>query len=97
MTATRDIGTWTQSAHAFVRDRERWHWAESLPWIAAVAAFFVFPDYLALGTQIIIAILFALSLDLILGYAGIITLGVGPVPTVAVPVPRAREKPSSQM
>ena len=75
MTATRDMGTWTQAAPAFVRDRERWHWAESLPWIAAVAAFFVFPDYLALGTQIIIAILFALSLDLILGYAGIITLG----------------------
>jgi branched-chain amino acid transport system permease protein len=48
---------------------------EALPWLAAVAAFFVFPDYLALGSQILVNILFALSLDLILGYAGIVTLG----------------------
>ncbi|HWG78652.1 MAG TPA: branched-chain amino acid ABC transporter permease [Stellaceae bacterium] len=48
---------------------------EALPWLAAAAAFFVFPDYLALGSQILINILFALSLDLILGYAGIVTLG----------------------
>lgn len=59
----------------YLADRERWTWPEALPWIAAVAAFFLFPDYMALGTQILIAILFALSLDLILGYAGIITLG----------------------
>jgi branched-chain amino acid transport system permease protein len=55
--------------------RDRWHWAEALPWAAAVGAFVVFPDYMALGTQIVIAIIFALSLDLILGYAGIVTLG----------------------
>lgn len=55
--------------------RDRWRWYEALPWIAAVGAFFVLPDYMALGTQILIMILFALSLDLILGYAGIITLG----------------------
>ncbi len=48
---------------------------EALPWLAAGAAFFLFPDYLALGSQILINILFALSLDLILGYAGIVTLG----------------------
>jgi len=48
---------------------------ELLPWLAAVGAFAVFPDYLSLGGQILIAILFSLSLDLILGYAGIITLG----------------------
>jgi branched-chain amino acid transport system permease protein len=48
---------------------------EALPWLAAVAGFFLFPDYLALGAQILIAVLFALSLDLILGYAGIVTLG----------------------
>jgi ABC-type branched-subunit amino acid transport system permease subunit len=46
-----------------------------LPWIAGVAAFFVFPNYLAFGTQVLITILFALSLDLVLGYAGIVTLG----------------------
>lgn len=64
-----------QAAHEHFAARERWRWTEALPWIAAVAAFFLFPDYMALGTQVLIAILFALSLDLILGYAGIITLG----------------------
>jgi branched-chain amino acid transport system permease protein len=49
--------------------------AEALPWLAAIAAYFLFPDYLSLGAQILISILFALSLDLILGYAGIATLG----------------------
>ncbi|MGI9414073.1 MAG: branched-chain amino acid ABC transporter permease [Hyphomicrobiales bacterium] len=75
MTTTGNIPSGVLAARSFVRDRERWHWAESAPWIIAVMAFFVFPDYLALGTQILIAIIFALSLDLILGYAGIITLG----------------------
>jgi branched-chain amino acid transport system permease protein len=40
-----------------------------------VAAFFIFSDYLVLGSQVLIAGLFALSLDLILGYAGIVSLG----------------------
>jgi branched-chain amino acid transport system permease protein len=53
----------------------RLRWWEALPWLIAVACYFVFPDYLALGSQIFIMVLFALSLDLILGYAGIITLG----------------------
>jgi branched-chain amino acid transport system permease protein len=48
---------------------------ETLPWLCAVGAYFAFPDYLALGGQILIMALFALSLDLILGYAGIVTLG----------------------
>jgi branched-chain amino acid transport system permease protein len=48
---------------------------EILPWLCAAGAFFVFPDYLALGGQILIMVLFALSLDLVLGYAGIVTLG----------------------
>jgi branched-chain amino acid transport system permease protein len=48
---------------------------EALPWIAAIAAYFAFPDYLALQAQILATILFALSVDLVLGYAGIVTLG----------------------
>ena len=48
---------------------------ELLPWVAIVAAYFVFGDYLPLGSQILIMILFALSLDIVLGYAGIVTLG----------------------
>ncbi len=53
----------------------RWHWAEILLWAAVAAAWFVFPAHLVLGTQILIAALFVLSLDLVMGYAGIVTLG----------------------
>lgn len=52
-----------------------WSKAEIGFWLIPVAAFFVFPHYLTLGSQIMIAGLFALSLDLILGYARIISLG----------------------
>jgi branched-chain amino acid transport system permease protein len=55
--------------------RHRFKAVELLPWLIALAAYFVFPDYTALGTQVLILVLFALSLDLVLGYAGIITLG----------------------
>ena len=48
---------------------------EWLPWVVAIAAFFALPEYLSLGARILIFILYALSLDLIVGYAGIITLG----------------------
>ena len=48
---------------------------ELLPWLAAVAAFFAFPGYLALGAQILATIIFALSVDLLIGFAGIVTLG----------------------
>ena len=47
----------------------------ALPWAIAIAFFFVAEGYLSLGTQIMIWILFAMSLDLALGYAGIVTLG----------------------
>ena len=53
----------------------RIRWTEWLPWLAAIAFFFLMPGYLSLGARILIFILFALSLDLILGYAGIVTLG----------------------
>jgi len=55
--------------------RHRVRWWEALPWLAAVALYLAFPDYLGFGTELLIVILFALSLDLALGYAGIITLG----------------------
>ncbi len=55
--------------------RHRYQWWEALPWVAGIAVFFAFPNYLAFGTQVLITILFALSLDLVLGYAGIVTLG----------------------
>jgi len=53
----------------------RFRWPEWLPWIVALVCFFALPEYLSLGARILIYILYALSLDLIVGYAGIITLG----------------------
>ena len=55
--------------------RERWKLSEIIFWVAVASAWFIFPKNLVLGSQILIAGLFALSLDLILGYAGIVTLG----------------------
>src|SRR5262249_5520568 len=48
---------------------------EWLPWLAALGCFFLLPEYVPLGARILVYVLYALSLDLILGYAGIITLG----------------------
>jgi branched-chain amino acid transport system permease protein len=48
---------------------------EALPWGLALAAFWLFPDRLTFGSQVLVMVLFALSLDLILGYAGIVSLG----------------------
>lgn len=59
----------------FLLNRHRFKPAEALPWILAIAAFFLLPDRLTFGSQVLIMVLFALSLDLILGYAGIVTLG----------------------
>jgi branched-chain amino acid transport system permease protein len=59
---------------AFAR-RHRFHPLEALPWAAALLAWVLFPSYLPLGAQILATVLFALSADLVLGYAGIVTLG----------------------
>lgn len=48
---------------------------ELLPWVLAIIVYFLFGTYLPLGSQVLIAILFAMSLDIVLGYAGIVTLG----------------------
>lgn len=44
-------------------------------WIAAAAAFFIFPSERPLAASIMVMALFALSLDLVLGYAGIVSFG----------------------
>ena len=62
------------AARALTR-RHRLRWWEALPWLLAVVFYFAFPDYLGFGAELLVTILFALSLDLALGYAGIITLG----------------------
>nr|WP_239027445.1 branched-chain amino acid ABC transporter permease [Ramlibacter algicola] len=53
----------------------RWRWWEPLLWIAAFAAPFVLPRHAAIVNEIAITALFALSLDLILGFTGIVSLG----------------------
>jgi branched-chain amino acid transport system permease protein len=62
-------------AAMLLRRRHRLRWWETLPWLLAIGFYFAFPDYLGFGAELLVTILFALSLDLALGYAGIITLG----------------------
>jgi branched-chain amino acid transport system permease protein len=62
-------------SHHYLQVRTRWHPAEVVFWAATIVPFFLFPNYLALANQIAITAMFALSLDLILGYAGIVSLG----------------------
>jgi branched-chain amino acid transport system permease protein len=63
------------TAAAFLIHRHAIRPVEYLPWALALASYLVFPGQQFLATQILIMALFALSLDLVLGYAGIITLG----------------------
>jgi len=62
-----------------IRDRltgaRRWHPAEIAFWALALASYVLFPRQLLILNEIAILALFALSLDLILGYAGIVSLG----------------------
>ncbi len=51
-----------------------WAW-HILPWGVALAMFFFAGAYISLGTAALEMILFTLSIDLALGYAGIITFG----------------------
>ncbi|HEU0061866.1 MAG TPA: branched-chain amino acid ABC transporter permease [Hyphomicrobiaceae bacterium] len=55
--------------------RARWHPLEVLFWLAAFASYYFLPSKHLILTEIAILALFALSLDLILGYAGIVSLG----------------------
>src|SRR5579863_2761380 len=68
----------TQSMAAprlYFQSRTRWRPVEAAFWLATLLPFALFPNYLVLASQIAITALFALSLDLILGYAGIVSLG----------------------
>jgi branched-chain amino acid transport system permease protein len=50
-------------------------WIDLLPFALAALVYFAGGRYLPLGTQVMIQIAFALSLDLVLGYGGIDSLG----------------------
>lgn len=58
-----------------LRQQSRWGALEILFWALAVAAWFFLPDEHLILTEIVIFALLALSIDLVLGYAGIVTLG----------------------
>jgi len=58
-----------------LRAGARWRWVETGFWAAIAVCYFVFPRYLPIMSEIAILALFALSLDLILGYGGIVSLG----------------------
>jgi branched-chain amino acid transport system permease protein len=64
-----------ENANHHFREKVRWHPLEIVFWLCTLLPFFVTPNYLSLASQIAITALFALSLDLILGYAGIVSLG----------------------
>jgi branched-chain amino acid transport system permease protein len=68
MSTQADVGQ-SSIAHA------RWHWGEIAFWIVVAACAFAFPTRYLIMTDIVRLALFALSLDLILGYAGIVSLG----------------------
>lgn len=50
-------------------------WREIVFWLVLAAGFWLWPKHLALASQVLIAGLFTLSYDLILGYSGILSLG----------------------
>jgi branched-chain amino acid transport system permease protein len=58
-----------------IASRHRLRVWEPIPWALAVVFYFALPNHLGFGTELLVTILFALSLDLALGYAGIVTLG----------------------
>jgi branched-chain amino acid transport system permease protein len=68
MTAPADVGY-----HA--RLHARWHVAEIVFWVLALGCAFLFPSRYLVMTDIVRLGLFAMSIDLILGYAGIVSLG----------------------
>jgi branched-chain amino acid transport system permease protein len=68
MSAQGDIGN-------IARSHANWHWGEIVFWALALGCAFLFPSRFLIMTDIVRLALFALSLDLILGYAGIVSLG----------------------
>jgi branched-chain amino acid transport system permease protein len=63
------------SPQGYLQAQSRWHPFEIVFWLSLLLPYVLFPDYLSLASQIAITALFALSLDLILGYAGVVSLG----------------------
>ncbi len=60
---------------AHLHRRARWRWPEILFWLAILAMILALPSRAGIINEVVIAGLFALSLDLILGLTGIVSLG----------------------
>jgi branched-chain amino acid transport system permease protein len=74
-TKKHDAAELQGEAARFLLSEHRFRWPEVLPWVIAIAVYFLFPGLRGLTTQILVMILFAVSLDLIVGYTGIVSLG----------------------
>lgn len=68
MSASSDVGYHAQR-------QARWRYGEAAFWLVVLACGFLFPSRYLIMTDILRLALFAMSLDLILGYAGIVSLG----------------------
>jgi branched-chain amino acid transport system permease protein len=70
-----DVGPSPAARTAGRLQSDRWRPIEIVFWLVPVLSYFVFARHLVLGTQILIVGLSAISVDLLLGFAGIITIG----------------------
>jgi branched-chain amino acid transport system permease protein len=61
--------------HRHLVAKQRWRPIEVGFWVATLLPFLLLPTFLNLASQIAITAIFAVSLDLILGYAGLVSLG----------------------
>ena len=71
----RPASTTILRLEAHLHRRARWRLPEIVFWLAVLAAIVAVPSRAALINEILVAGLFALSLDLILGLTGIVSLG----------------------
>lgn len=72
----RLVGTQSVPANHGAILSKPWRMAvAALPFAAVLIAYFMAPHYAPLLTQVLVMILFAMSLDLLVGYTGIVTLG----------------------
>ncbi len=62
-------------ARSHILSQGRWRWYEPLLWLAVFALPALLPGHALIVNEIAIVALFAVSLDLVLGYTGIVTLG----------------------
>jgi branched-chain amino acid transport system permease protein len=62
-------------AHASLLRASRMRWWEPVVWLLAFAAPLLVPSHAAIVNEVAIVALFAVSLDLVLGYTGIVSLG----------------------